>query len=67
MLSDGRLVAIADLRYRHGGTHTMILTTGRVATAERTARVCRPLVWRVVQLGGWGPHPASAVALSVLV
>ncbi|MFE2267628.1 hypothetical protein ACFXB4_00075 [Streptomyces lavendulae] len=67
VLSGGRLVAIADQRYRHGGTRTMILTTGRVAAAERTGRVCRPLVWRVVQLGGWGSHPASAVALSVLV
>ncbi|MFE2857383.1 hypothetical protein ACFXJO_40480 [Streptomyces lavendulae] len=44
VLSDGRLVAIADLRYRHGGTRTMILTTGRVAAAERTVRVYRPLV-----------------------
>ncbi|GAA3281280.1 hypothetical protein [Streptomyces lavendulae] len=44
VLSDGRLVAIADLRYRHGGTRTMILGTGRVAAAERTVRVYRPLL-----------------------
>ncbi|MEU8496078.1 hypothetical protein AB0C86_04990 [Streptomyces lavendulae] len=44
-----------------------VLTTGRLAAAERTARVCRPLVQRVLQLGGRGPHPASAVASSVLV
>lgn len=44
IISDGRLVAIVDLRYRHGGTRTMILTTGRVTAAERTVRVYRPLV-----------------------
>ncbi|MFD8025798.1 hypothetical protein ACFV6G_35965, partial [Streptomyces lavendulae] len=44
VLSDGRLVAIADLRYRHGGARTMILSTGRVAAAERTVRVYRPLL-----------------------
>ncbi|MFE9222759.1 hypothetical protein ACFYN3_41605 [Streptomyces lavendulae] len=43
VVSDGHLVAIADLRYRHGGTRTMILGTGRVAAAGRTVRVYRPL------------------------
>ncbi|MFK0203834.1 hypothetical protein [Streptomyces lavendulae] len=43
LLSDGRLVAIADLRYRHGGTRTMILSTGRVAAAQRTVRIYRAL------------------------
>ncbi|GLX41802.1 hypothetical protein Sros01_78740 [Streptomyces roseochromogenus] len=38
------LVAIADLRYRHRGTRTMILGTSCVAVAERTVRVYRPLV-----------------------
>ncbi|GLV85690.1 hypothetical protein Slala03_53790 [Streptomyces lavendulae subsp. lavendulae] len=42
--SGGRLVAIADLRYRHRGTRTMILGTSCVAVAERTVRVYRPLV-----------------------
>ncbi|GLW04184.1 hypothetical protein [Streptomyces lavendulae] len=44
ILSDGRLVAIADLRYRHGGTRTMILSTGRVTAAERTVRVYRSII-----------------------
>ncbi|MFB7982775.1 hypothetical protein [Streptomyces vinaceus] len=38
----GRLVAITDLRYRHGGTRTMILAGGRLAVAEGTVRVYRP-------------------------
>lgn len=38
----GRLVAIADLRYRYGGTRTMILRNGTVTVAERTVRVYRP-------------------------
>ncbi|MFE2165874.1 hypothetical protein ACFXB3_12500 [Streptomyces sp. NPDC059447] len=38
----GRLVAITDLRYRHGGTRTMIPAGGRLAVAERTVRVHRP-------------------------
>ncbi|MFE6848417.1 hypothetical protein [Streptomyces sp. NPDC057686] len=42
VLADGRLVAIADLRYRHGGARTMILADGRLAVAERTVRVYRP-------------------------
>ncbi|MFG2623046.1 hypothetical protein ACGFXC_36095 [Streptomyces sp. NPDC048507] len=40
-MSGGRLVAIADLRYRHGGTRTMILHDGRVAAGGRTVRVYR--------------------------
>ncbi|MFI9064427.1 hypothetical protein ACIGQE_21570 [Streptomyces sp. NPDC053429] len=42
VLAGGRLVAITDLRYRHGGTRTMILAGGRLAVAERTVRVYRP-------------------------
>ncbi|MFF3620841.1 hypothetical protein [Streptomyces sp. NPDC002467] len=42
VLAGGRLVAITDLRYRHGGTRTMILAGGRLAVAERTVRVHRP-------------------------
>lgn len=42
VLAGGRLVAITDLRYRHGGTRTMILTGGRLAVAEGTVRVYRP-------------------------
>ncbi|MFK0238629.1 hypothetical protein [Streptomyces vinaceus] len=42
VLAGGRLVAITDLRYRHGGTRTMILVGGRLAVAERTVRVYRP-------------------------
>ncbi|MEU7068133.1 hypothetical protein [Streptomyces sp. NPDC046161] len=42
LLAGGRLVAITDLRYRHGGTRTMILAGGRLAVAERTVRVYRP-------------------------
>ncbi|MCX5009439.1 hypothetical protein OG765_00205 [Streptomyces sp. NBC_00555] len=38
----GRLVAIADLRYRHGATRTMVLRNGAVCVAERTIRVYRP-------------------------
>ncbi|MFE2330527.1 hypothetical protein ACFXD5_42610 [Streptomyces sp. NPDC059385] len=38
----GRLVAITDVRYRHGGTRMMILAGGRPAVAERTVRVHRP-------------------------
>ncbi|MFI5673003.1 hypothetical protein [Streptomyces sp. NPDC051704] len=41
VLAGGRLVAITDLRYRHGGTRTMILAGGRLAVAERTVRVWR--------------------------
>ncbi|MFB7788045.1 hypothetical protein ACFY0N_39315 [Streptomyces vinaceus] len=41
VLAGGRLIAITDLRYRHGGTRTMILAGGRLATAERTVRVYR--------------------------
>ncbi|MFD7838679.1 hypothetical protein [Streptomyces sp. NPDC059761] len=42
VLAGGRLLAITDLRYRHGGTRTMILAGGRLAVAERTVRVWRP-------------------------
>ncbi|MFD8637588.1 hypothetical protein [Streptomyces sp. NPDC059533] len=42
VLAGGRLVAVTDLRYRHGGTPTMILAGGRLAVAERTVRVHRP-------------------------
>ncbi|MFI1152551.1 hypothetical protein [Streptomyces sp. NPDC020817] len=42
VMAGGRLVAITDLRYRHGGTRTMILTGGRLAVAERRVRVWRP-------------------------
>ncbi|MFJ3914457.1 hypothetical protein [Streptomyces vinaceus] len=42
VLADGRLVAITDLRYRHGGTRTMILAGGRLAVAQGTVRVYRP-------------------------
>ncbi|MFE5772689.1 hypothetical protein ACFQ7O_30500 [Streptomyces sp. NPDC056485] len=42
VLAGGRLLAITDLRYRHGGTRTMILAGGRLAVAERTVRVYRP-------------------------
>ncbi|MEW2374435.1 hypothetical protein AB0940_34555 [Streptomyces sp. NPDC006656] len=42
VLAGGRLVAIADLRYRYGATRTMILSTGRLAVAERVVRVYRP-------------------------
>ncbi|MFF3619462.1 hypothetical protein [Streptomyces sp. NPDC002467] len=41
VLAGGRLVAIVDLRYRHGGTRTMILRTGAVCVAGRTVRVYR--------------------------
>ncbi|MFJ4321303.1 hypothetical protein ACIP46_39490 [Streptomyces lavendulae] len=44
VLSGGRMVAIALLRYRSGGTRTMVLSTGCVAAMERTVRVYRPLV-----------------------
>lgn len=36
------MIAITDLRYRHGGTRTMILAGGRLAVAQRTVRVYRP-------------------------
>ncbi|MGW2996282.1 hypothetical protein ACWDA9_32665 [Streptomyces sp. NPDC001193] len=39
VLTGGRLVAITDLRYRHGGTRTMIQVGRRMAVAERTVRV----------------------------
>ncbi|MEU3317266.1 hypothetical protein ABZ743_31950 [Streptomyces sp. NPDC006662] len=42
VLDGGRLVAITDLRYRYGATRTMILSTGRLAVAERVVRVYRP-------------------------
>ncbi|MFI5672589.1 hypothetical protein [Streptomyces sp. NPDC051704] len=42
VLAGGRLVAITDLRCRHGGSRTMILAGGRLAVAERTMRVYRP-------------------------
>ncbi|MFJ3883346.1 hypothetical protein ACIPW5_38600 [Streptomyces sp. NPDC090077] len=42
VLAQGRLLAIADLRYRHGATRTMILSNGQVAAAERMVRVYHP-------------------------
>ncbi|MFI5672759.1 hypothetical protein [Streptomyces sp. NPDC051704] len=42
VLVGGSLVAITDLRYRHGGARTMILVGGRLAVAEHTVRVYRP-------------------------
>ncbi|MFD7079049.1 hypothetical protein [Streptomyces sp. NPDC059918] len=43
VMAGDRLVAITDLRYRHGGSRTMmILAGGRLAGAERTVRVYRP-------------------------
>ncbi|WP_327281019.1 hypothetical protein OG723_00565 [Streptomyces sp. NBC_01278] len=42
VLTGGRLVAFTDLRYRHGGTRTMIQAGGRLAVAQRTVRVYRP-------------------------
>ncbi len=41
VLAGGRLVPIADLRYRHGATRTLILRTGAVCVAERPIRVYR--------------------------
>ncbi|MFD7079083.1 hypothetical protein [Streptomyces sp. NPDC059918] len=42
VLAGGRLLAITDLRYRHGGTRTTFLAGGRLAVAKRTVRVYRP-------------------------
>ncbi|MFF4098617.1 hypothetical protein [Streptomyces sp. NPDC001903] len=42
VLAGGRLVEITDLRYRYGGTRTMVLAGGRLAVAERLVRVYRP-------------------------
>ncbi|MET8294566.1 hypothetical protein [Streptomyces sp. NPDC005180] len=41
ILTGGHLVAVTDLRYRYGATRTMILSTGRLAVAERGVRVYR--------------------------
>lgn len=41
VLTGGRLVAFTDLRFRHGGTRTMIQAGGRLAVAQRTVRVYR--------------------------
>ncbi|MCB5181514.1 hypothetical protein [Streptomyces antimicrobicus] len=41
VIAGGRLVTITDLRYRHGGTRTVILSTGRLAVADRVMRVYR--------------------------
>ncbi|WP_086804088.1 hypothetical protein [Streptomyces caniscabiei] len=41
VLDGGPLVAVTDLRYRYGATRTMILSTGRLAVAERVVRVSR--------------------------
>ncbi|MBT2546559.1 hypothetical protein J7E99_39405 [Streptomyces sp. ISL-44] len=41
ILAGGRLVQIADLRYRHGATRIMILRNGAVCVAERSIRVYR--------------------------
>lgn len=49
------LVATADLRYRHGGTRTMILRNGTVV--QRTVRVYRP--HRLTGLAGTCMTPLS--------
>lgn len=41
ILAGGRLIPIADLRYRAGATRTMILRNGAVCVAERIIRVYR--------------------------
>ncbi|MFE1413442.1 hypothetical protein ACFW6F_21975 [Streptomyces sp. NPDC058746] len=41
VMAGGSFVDIVDLRYRHGGTRTMILRGGAVCVADRTVRVYR--------------------------
>ncbi|MFF4013265.1 hypothetical protein [Streptomyces sp. NPDC001717] len=41
VMAGGSFVDIVDLRYRHGGTRTVILRGGAVCVAERTIRVYR--------------------------
>ncbi|KOU22733.1 hypothetical protein ADK52_20115 [Streptomyces sp. WM6372] len=53
VLTGGRLIAITDLRYPHGGTRTMILANGRLAVAERTVRVYRPRAGRPWPCARW--------------
>ncbi|MFJ1869446.1 hypothetical protein ACIOD1_33160 [Streptomyces sp. NPDC088097] len=57
VLAGDRLVPIADLRYRAGGTRTIILATGTLCIADRSMRVYRPYVQRLLK---GERRPASA-------